>query len=323
MPCRAKTLIVYHQMRLRPLVIALLAATTLEGQPSAPEGPFRIGGGVSAPTVTYKVEPSYTQDALNSGVQGEVALRLVVGRDGVPTDIRVMRPLGHGLDENAVQAVRQWRFNPGEKNGQPVPVISMVTMNFQLPASGQVVQVDQYSRQGTPRRDIPNAGWRPSDVTWLDAAPGKYELTTTIESVFPVKLSDLDIWGGEKLTPEQKAKLDELSDGKTKTTTNVRVSCLTTEALNSRYYFHDPNRASCKKTITKSTSTQREMTLQCAEDGGTFEGRLYFEVRGSDNFTVSEQNTTMTHGIVTSTRRTTTNAKWVAADCGTATSKPR
>ncbi len=95
-------------------------------------GAYRVGGGVSAPKVVYDPDPEYSEEARKAKYQGTVVLWLVVAPDGKPQQIRVQRSLGMGLDEKAVEAVRQWRFEPAKKDGQPVPVMINVEVNFRL-----------------------------------------------------------------------------------------------------------------------------------------------------------------------------------------------
>ena len=95
-------------------------------------GAFRVGGGVSAPQLVHKVDPEYSEQARKSKFQGAVVLSVVVQRDGTVRDIRVVRSLGLGLDEKAVEAVKQWRFRPGERNGQAVDVLAQVEVTFRL-----------------------------------------------------------------------------------------------------------------------------------------------------------------------------------------------
>lgn len=95
-------------------------------------GAFRIGGGVSPPTVIFKKEPEYSEEARKAKYQGTVLLAIVVDVDGTTRNIRVIRPLGMGLDEKAIEAVQQWRFKPGYKDGRPVPVMANVEVNFRL-----------------------------------------------------------------------------------------------------------------------------------------------------------------------------------------------
>jgi TonB family protein len=86
---------------------------------------YRPGNWVSDPVVTYKVDPEYSQ-----GVQGTVVLEVTINASGQATDFNVLKPLGRGLDEKAIEAVRQWRFTPGKKAGKPVPVFFTVEVNF-------------------------------------------------------------------------------------------------------------------------------------------------------------------------------------------------
>jgi TonB family protein len=95
-------------------------------------GAFRIGGGVSAPVPIFKPEPEYSEEARKAKFQGTVLLAIVVDVDGRARDIRVIRPLGMGLDEKAIEAVSRWRFKPGYKDGRPVPVQAAVEVNFRL-----------------------------------------------------------------------------------------------------------------------------------------------------------------------------------------------
>ncbi len=95
-------------------------------------GVFRAGNGVSAPQLIEKVEPQYTEQARQAKYQGTVLLYIEVSPEGQPTNIRVQRSLGFGLDEKAVEAVRQWRFKPGTKDGTPVTVAATIEINFRL-----------------------------------------------------------------------------------------------------------------------------------------------------------------------------------------------
>jgi TonB family protein len=95
-------------------------------------GVYRVGGGVSAPRPIYKPDPEFSEEARKSKFQGNVVLRVVVGVDGKTHDISVQRSLGMGLDEKAMEAVREWRFEPGRKDGVPVPVSVLVEVNFHL-----------------------------------------------------------------------------------------------------------------------------------------------------------------------------------------------
>jgi TonB family protein len=96
-------------------------------------GAYHLGRGVVAPTLLKKVRPNYTVDALRQGLQGTVALEVVVSRDGVPVAIRVTRSLDpHGLDEEAITAVREWRFVPGRIGDTPVDVLVNILLDFRI-----------------------------------------------------------------------------------------------------------------------------------------------------------------------------------------------
>lgn len=95
-------------------------------------GVYRIGGGVSAPALIYKVEPEYSEEARKAKHQGTVVLQVVVDANGQAQNIRVVRPIGLGLDEKAVEAVHKWRFKPGLKDGKPVAVAATIEVNFRL-----------------------------------------------------------------------------------------------------------------------------------------------------------------------------------------------
>jgi len=103
-------------------------------QPWPPAGVFRPGGGVSAPKVTKEVRVNYTSDAMRAKVQGGVALEAVVRADGTVGEVRVVRSLDkrYGLDDEAVKALKQWQFTPGQKDGSAVPVLVAVEMTFTI-----------------------------------------------------------------------------------------------------------------------------------------------------------------------------------------------
>lgn len=95
-------------------------------------GPYRPGSGVEPPTILREVKPIYTELARQRGITGEVVLEIVVQRDGSVGAIRVLHGLGSGLDERAAEAVRQWRFAPARRLGQPVDVMVEVAVEFRL-----------------------------------------------------------------------------------------------------------------------------------------------------------------------------------------------
>jgi len=95
-------------------------------------GVYHIGGGVSAPHLIYGPEPEFSEEARKAKYQGTVVLQVVVGADGRTHDIRVAQSLGMGLDEKAIEAIRQWKFEPSHKNGVPVAVLVDIEVNFHL-----------------------------------------------------------------------------------------------------------------------------------------------------------------------------------------------
>jgi protein TonB len=95
-------------------------------------GPFRPGSGIAPPRLLSEVKPDYTEEARRRGLEGEVVLEIVVRRDGRVGDVRVMKGLGAGLDQQAVQAVRRWQFAAATRKGRPVDVIVEVAVEFQL-----------------------------------------------------------------------------------------------------------------------------------------------------------------------------------------------
>jgi protein TonB len=107
------------------LLIAMLLASQGEPYKATDEG-------ITAPVITKRVEPKYSEEARLAKIEGSVALTLIVDREGKPTQIKVERGLDKDLDKNAVEAVSKWRFKPGERYGKPVAVSAKVEVNFKL-----------------------------------------------------------------------------------------------------------------------------------------------------------------------------------------------
>ncbi|HYE88608.1 MAG TPA: energy transducer TonB [Vicinamibacterales bacterium] len=95
-------------------------------------GPFRPGSGVEPPRLLREVRADYTDEARRGNIEGEVELEIVVRRDGTVGDVKIVRGLRGGLNDRAVQAVRQWRFAPGRMKGVPVDVVVEVGVEFRL-----------------------------------------------------------------------------------------------------------------------------------------------------------------------------------------------
>jgi protein TonB len=103
-------------------------------KPWPPAGVFRPGGDVTEPKVIKETPPNYTAAAMRAKVHGSVFLEAVVLADGTVGEVRVVRSLDneHGLDDEAVKTVKDWRFTPGKKNGVVVPVVVQIQMSFAL-----------------------------------------------------------------------------------------------------------------------------------------------------------------------------------------------
>jgi TonB family protein len=129
------------------LTVALYTALTLaavcwvraQDQPApilqdsaSPVPVYKIGNGVTPPREIRHVDPEFSDRARAAHYQGTCILSVVVGEDGKPRDIKVTQPLGMGLDEKAVEAVRDWRFEPALKDGKPVAVLIGVEVDFHL-----------------------------------------------------------------------------------------------------------------------------------------------------------------------------------------------
>jgi periplasmic protein TonB len=95
-------------------------------------GVYKVGGGISAPRPIETPDPQYTEEARRAKVEGTCILGLIVDAEGHPRDIRVIRGLGYGLDQKALETVKQWRFDPAKKDGQPVNVQVSIEVGFHL-----------------------------------------------------------------------------------------------------------------------------------------------------------------------------------------------
>jgi TonB family protein len=120
----------------------LLTLTLLQSPPSPADQPlFRPGDGVAAPRLVRSVAPRYTPDALRAKKEGAVLVEGVVEIDGSVTDVHVLQSLDPGLDAEALQAFRQWRFAPGIKDGKSVRVQITSQVAFRLPSAATSVVV--------------------------------------------------------------------------------------------------------------------------------------------------------------------------------------
>jgi periplasmic protein TonB len=101
-------------------------------QTPATAGQIYSGAVVVPPAFLFRLEPEYSEAAHKVKLQGDISLNLIVEPDGKVSGVRILRPLGMGLDEQAIGAVMQWRFKPGTKDGKAVRVSAQVTVNFRL-----------------------------------------------------------------------------------------------------------------------------------------------------------------------------------------------
>jgi len=93
---------------------------------------FRVGNGITSPRLLSKIEPGYSEEARAAKLEGTVLLAVEVWEDGTAHNVRVVRSLGLGLDENAIDAVKKWKFSPGTKDGKRVRVSARVEVKFRL-----------------------------------------------------------------------------------------------------------------------------------------------------------------------------------------------
>ena len=93
-------------------------------------GPYRPGSGIEPPRLIKEIKPDYPDEARRRNIEGEVVLEIVVRRDGSVGNVKVLRGLPAGLNDRAVDAVRQWRFSPAKRLGTPVDVVVEVSVEF-------------------------------------------------------------------------------------------------------------------------------------------------------------------------------------------------
>jgi len=95
-------------------------------------GPYQPGAGIDPPTLVKEIRPTYTDAARRQAIEGDVVLEIVVRSDGSVGNVRVRRTLGAGLEQKAIDAVRQWRFLPAKRHGTAVDVVVDVSVEFKL-----------------------------------------------------------------------------------------------------------------------------------------------------------------------------------------------
>ena len=116
------------------IVVGLVLVVSVIALRAQDEQVLKPGPGITLPKPTYEQKPQYTKEAMAAGIQGTVMMSLVVRSDGTVGPVEVTRSLDktYGLDESAVAAARQWRFEPGRKDGKPVTVEVTLELTFTL-----------------------------------------------------------------------------------------------------------------------------------------------------------------------------------------------
>ncbi|MGO8757620.1 MAG: energy transducer TonB [Terracidiphilus sp.] len=108
--------------------------------PDSSPVPYKVGGRISPPAVLHSVNPEFSDEARRANYQGACLITLTVDAQGNPQNIRVVRALGMGLDEKAIEAIRQYKFKPAMKDGKtPVAVMVTIEVVFRLYARGKPV----------------------------------------------------------------------------------------------------------------------------------------------------------------------------------------
>jgi TonB family protein len=118
-------------MRTAALLLLAAVAATAQSYSGGRQFQFPVAG-VQAPAVVTQADPEYTPAAKKAGVEGTMLLYVEVGADGRAHSIRVLKGLGYGLDAKAINAMRDWRFLPGTKNGAPVMTPAAIEVKFRL-----------------------------------------------------------------------------------------------------------------------------------------------------------------------------------------------
>jgi TonB family protein len=115
-----------------PVEVLLTSGSGVSEPPPDPASLPRVGGGVTAPVPIITPVAEFSEEARRSRKQGECMLTVIVDRNGMTRNPKVVRPLGMGLDEKAIEAVRRYRFTPAMRNGEPVIALITIAVNFRL-----------------------------------------------------------------------------------------------------------------------------------------------------------------------------------------------
>jgi TonB family protein len=128
------------------IVLSLITFQAPVQEPSAPgHGVFRVGKGVAPPVLLSKTEPEYSEQARKARYQGSVMLYVQIDPSGEPTNIKVVRALGLGLDQKAMEAIAKWKFRPGSKEGNPVTVEATIEVSFRLSGEGWAIARNDFT----------------------------------------------------------------------------------------------------------------------------------------------------------------------------------
>lgn len=187
-------------------------------------GSKRMGNdAIIAPILLARTEPQYSEAARLAGLEGTVLLKATIAEDGSPTEIRVTRPLGLGLDEKAIQSVRNWLFTPGFSQGRPVSVVTDLAVDFFLPSKSSrwhlagvtfhplegasepvFVQVDYPTGAGISRKVIDDAGIVAA-TRRIAAVRLSFDVNEQGLPVhFQVENASAEFWGSEALAVVEK-----------------------------------------------------------------------------------------------------------------------
>ena len=115
------------------LVLGVVPLCAAQNKAALVDTAVTITDEITPPRLTEVASPFYTEEAKKKKIEGSVTLLIVVDKKGDVIDAKVVKGLGHGLDENAVVAVKEWKYKPAEKDGEPITVKMEVTVDFNLP----------------------------------------------------------------------------------------------------------------------------------------------------------------------------------------------
>ena len=206
-------------------------ASRLLAQAAAPQwaDALRPGGNVTSPRLIKEVKPRYTAEAMGAKIQGTVLLECVVETDGTVRRVLVVRSLDRrfGLDETAIEAVKGWQFEPGTKDGQPVPVLVTVELSFALrdpPAQTAPLMLPEAYRPSSPGDAVDDSAWvdvkvpsspltvefrHPKEWQVLVGAPGIVFLARPPDSMLGVFMLTPMATTVESVTPGTEAELQQ------------------------------------------------------------------------------------------------------------------